>query len=102
MRSVIYGVLITVFLASAGAAREIKFPEHPSKPLDGKAVLCTANNKASTYPVYGLMFNQGKVMRWQVNGYFKNLAYFKKESDVRFDSAATNATATGSRTSLGV
>jgi hypothetical protein len=69
MRSVIYGALITVFLASAGtveAANELD-------ELDGKVLLCVS--KDMTHPVYGLVFDQGKVTSWRVDGYSKVNAY---------------------------
>ena len=50
MRSVIYGAIITVFLASAGTVQA-------ANELDGKALLCTSIHK--TYPVYGLVFDKG-------------------------------------------
>ena len=68
MRSVIYGAIITVFLASAGTVQA-------ANDLDGKALLCSSN---LTYPVYGLVFDQGKVSRWQVDGYSKGSPYMKK------------------------
>ena len=69
MRSVIYGALITVFLASAGTVQAAM----ESNELDGKALLCASKSK--TYPVYGLVFDKGKVSRWIVEGYSKKIAY---------------------------
>jgi hypothetical protein len=66
MRSVIYGVLITVFLASAGTVQA-------GNDLDGKALLCNSND--ITHPVYGLVFEKGKVKRWEVSGYSKKVSY---------------------------
>jgi hypothetical protein len=69
MRSVIYGVLITVFLASAGTVQA-------ANDLDGKALLCTS--KSYYQPVYGLVFDKGKVSRWELNGYSKAIDYKNK------------------------
>jgi len=66
MRSVIYGALFTIFLASAGTVQA-------ANDLDGKALLCYSTNR--THPVYGLVFDKGKVSRWQVKGYSKVTAY---------------------------
>jgi hypothetical protein len=66
MRSVIYGVLITVFLASAGTVQ--------AGELDGKALLCTTNYSIH-YPVYGLVFDKGKVRKLVVEGYSKTILY---------------------------
>ncbi|MGY8993740.1 MAG: hypothetical protein ACKVK8_06270 [Rhodospirillales bacterium] len=53
----IRGAIITVFLASAGTVKA-------ANNLDGKALLCSS---ASTIrPVYGLVFDKGKVSRWQL------------------------------------
>jgi hypothetical protein len=42
--------------------------------LDGKSLFCTdLDNK--THPVYGLVFEQGKVTRWQVDGFSKKKPY---------------------------
>ena len=41
---------------------------HAANDLDGKALLCTAYNKAMTHPVYGLVFDKEKVLKWQVKG----------------------------------
>ena len=71
MRSVIYGVIFTAFLASVGTV-------HAANDLDGKALLCTAYNKATTYPVYGRVFDKEKVSKCQVKGYSKNNPYFRK------------------------
>jgi len=66
MRSAIYGVIFTAFLASAGIVQ--------AGELDGKSLFCTdLNNK--THPVYGLVFEQGKVTRWQVDGFSKKKPY---------------------------
>jgi hypothetical protein len=65
MRSVIYGTLITLFLASAGIVQ--------AGELDGKALLCTS--KYTTQPVYGLVFDKGKVTKWQITGYSKSTEY---------------------------
>ena len=50
MRSVIYGALITTFLASAGTVQA-------ANELDGKALLCISGN--STHPHCGLVFDKG-------------------------------------------
>ena len=65
MRSVIYGTLITLFLASAGIVQ--------AGELDGKALLCTSNYY--THHVYGLVFEKGKVTRVHVKGYSKSTIY---------------------------
>lgn len=67
MRSVIYGAIITVFLASAGTVQA-------ANDLDGKALFCTNSNNFS-YPVYGLVFDKGKVRKWVVKGYSKTIQY---------------------------
>jgi hypothetical protein len=62
MRSAIYGVIFTAFLASAGIVQ--------AGVLDGKSLFCT-NTSDKTHPVYGLVFEQGEVTRWQVDGFSK-------------------------------
>ena len=42
--------------------------------LDGKALLCTSKSD-SAYPVYGLVFDKGKVTKWLVMGYSKVTDY---------------------------
>jgi hypothetical protein len=64
MRSVIYGVIFTAFLASAGVVQSME--------LDRKALLCASKN---IIPVYGLLFDRGKVARVQMTGYSKNNLY---------------------------
>jgi len=59
MRSAIYGVIFTAFLASAGIVQA-------ANELDGKALLCGG---------FGFVFEQGKVVRWQVEGYSKVIKY---------------------------
>jgi hypothetical protein len=77
MRSVIYGAIIAVFLASAGTVQA-------ANDLDGKALFCTnIYDKAPTYPFYGLVFYEGKVERWHVSGYSKTVAYKDKKYYVR-------------------
>jgi hypothetical protein len=66
MKSVIYGTLITVFLASAGTV-------HAANDLDGKALRCLT--KSENNPVYGLVFASGRVTRWQIEGYSKVALY---------------------------
>jgi hypothetical protein len=66
MRSAIYGVIFTAFLASAGIVQ--------AGDLDGKALLCTDGNKSFTY-TFGLVFDQGKVTSWMVKGYIKTIQY---------------------------
>lgn len=69
MRSVIYGTLITVFLASAGTVEA-------ANDLDGKALLCGI--KYGKYTLYhGYVFDAGKVTKWEVNGYSKVKPYTK-------------------------
>ena len=65
MRSVIYGALITLFLASVGTVQ--------AGELDGKSLFCTS--KDMTHPVYGLVFDQGKVTKHDVHGYSKIIPY---------------------------
>jgi hypothetical protein len=72
MRSVIYGTIITVFLASAGTVQA-------ANELDGKALLCTSKHR--DHPIYGLVFNGGQVSRWQFKGYSKVISY---KSEYRF------------------
>jgi hypothetical protein len=67
MRSVIYGALITVFLASAGTVQA-------ANDLDGKALLCNSSNDIN-YPVYGLVFEKGMVSQWRMEGYSKKVSY---------------------------
>ena len=66
MRSLIYGTLVTVFLASAGTVQA-------ANDLDGKALLCSTKSENNT--VYGLVFDSGRVTRWQVEGYSKVTLY---------------------------
>jgi hypothetical protein len=66
MRSAIYGVIFTAFLASAGIVQ--------AGVLDGKSLFCT-NTSDKTHPVYGLVFEQGEVTRWQVDGFSKTKRY---------------------------
>jgi hypothetical protein len=68
MRSAIYGVIFTVFLASAGTVQA-------ANGLDGKSLLCTS--KSQINPVFGLIFDQGKVSRHEVDGYSKVIEYTK-------------------------
>ena len=70
MRSVIYGALFTAFLASAGTMQ--------AGELDGKALLCVSQDKI--HPVYGYVFDKGKVTRRQVKGYSKVIKYTKTYS----------------------
>ena len=70
MRSVIYGTLFTVFLACTGTVQA-------ANDLDGKALLCTDFYTNSTIPVYGLVFDKGKVSRWIVEGYSKITVYIR-------------------------
>ena len=65
MRSVIYGALFTVFLACAGTVQA-------ANDLDGKSLLCR-----SIHLTYGLVFDQGKVTRYEVEGYSKTTAFTK-------------------------
>ena len=66
MRSIIYGALITVFLASAGTVQA-------ANDLDGKALICLT--KSDNNSIYGLVFDLGRVTRWQVEGYSKVALY---------------------------
>ena len=66
MRSVIYGTLIMAFLASAGTVQA-------ANDLDGKALRCLT--KSENNPVYGLVFDSGRVTRWQIEGYSKVALY---------------------------
>jgi hypothetical protein len=66
MRSVIYGAIIAVFLASAGTVQ--------AGELDGRALLCNSSNDIN-YPVYGLVFEKGMVSKWQMEGYSKKVSY---------------------------
>jgi hypothetical protein len=71
MRSVIYGTLITVFLASAGTVQA-------ANDLDGKALLCKKNKYISNAnPYHGFVFDAGKVTRWGVRGYSKVMSYHR-------------------------
>jgi hypothetical protein len=71
MRSAIYGVIFTAFLASAGIVQ--------AGELDGKALFCTSRVGQTKpclpgdcpYTVYGLEFYDGWVLRWEVRGYSK-------------------------------
>ena len=74
MRSAIYGVIFTAFLASAGIVQ--------AGDLDGKSLFC-ANLNYKSVPVYGLVFEQGKVTRWMVQGYSKEKTYEGKTYSVR-------------------
>ena len=76
MRSVIFGAIITAFLASAGTVQA-------GNDLDGKSLFCKAKDETSYFPVYGLVFDQGKVTRWHLNGYFKIKADQDKSDHVR-------------------
>jgi hypothetical protein len=69
MRSVIYGTLITVFLASAGTVQA-------ANDLDGKALLCGIKYGKYT-PYHGYVFDAGKVTRWGVRGYSKVMSYHR-------------------------
>ena len=64
MISVIYEVIFTAFLASAGVVQSME--------LDRKALLCASKN---IIPVYALLFDRGKITRVQVTGYSKNNLY---------------------------
>ena len=44
--------------------------------LDGKALFCTSKSD-KRYPVYGLVFDQGKVTKYQLAGYSKVRGYLK-------------------------
>jgi len=66
MRSIIYGTLITVFLASAGTVQA-------ANDLDGKVLICLT--KSDNNSIYGLVFDLGRVTRWQVEGYSKVALY---------------------------
>ena len=61
MRSIIFEIFITSFLACAGTVQ--------AGDLDGESLFCKADD--TTHPVYGLLFDQGKVTRWQVDGFSK-------------------------------
>ena len=69
MRSVVYGALITAFLASAGTVQA-------ANQLDGKALLCASKNEI--HAVYGLVFKQDMVTRYEVVGYARTPLYAKK------------------------
>ena len=81
MRSVIYGTLITVFLASAGTVQA-------ANDLDGKAVLCSTWSKIPN-PVYGLVFEAGKITRWQTKGYSKAWAFTPRKYDLKGSTEVT-------------
>ena len=68
MWSKFYGTLLTVFIACAGTV-------HAANDLDGKALLCVSTSSNTNYPVYGLVFDKGKVSRYEVDGYSKFIAY---------------------------
>ena len=68
MRSVFYGVLLTVLVACAGTV-------HAANDLDGKAILCGSDSVI--HPVYGLVFEKGTVSRYQVDGYSRRLSYIE-------------------------
>ena len=65
-RSIIYVTLITMFLVSAGTVRA-------ANDLDGKSLLCLT--KSDNNSIYGLVFDLGRVTRWQVEGYSKVALY---------------------------
>ncbi|MDC0987348.1 hypothetical protein OAS67_08805 [Alphaproteobacteria bacterium] len=69
MRSAIYGVIFTAFFASAGIVQ--------AGELDGKALFCSSTN--TLHPFYGLVFDQGKVTRLEVEGFFRSIAYFGRK-----------------------
>lgn len=81
MRSVIYGTLITVFLANAGTVQG-------ANDLDGKAVLCSTWSKISN-SVYGLVFEAGKVTRWQTKGYSKAWGFSPRKYDLKGSTEVT-------------
>jgi hypothetical protein len=66
MRSAIYGVIFTAFLASAGIVQ--------AGELDGKSLFCT-NTSDKIHPVYGLVFGSGHVSKYIVKGYIKTSEY---------------------------
>ena len=78
MRSVIYGAIIAVFLASAGTVQA-------ANDLDGKSLFCVSHlgqtkpclPRDCPHTLYGLEFDEGEVLRWQVKGYSKVTAYKK-------------------------
>ena len=70
----IYGALITVFLASAGTVQA-------ANDLDGKALICLT--KSDNNSIYGLVFDLGRVTRWQVEGYSKVALYENRKSPER-------------------
>ena len=55
-----------MFLASAGTVQA-------ANELDGKALLCTS--KSYYQPVYGLVFDKGKVSKWGMVGSSKKILY---------------------------
>jgi len=66
MRTVIYGTLLTIFLASVGTVQA-------SNELDGKALLCSDHKGIA----YGLLFDKGKVSEIMANGHSKTVTYTK-------------------------
>ena len=66
MRTVIYGTLLTIFLASVGTVQA-------SNELDGKALLCSVHKGIA----YGLLFDKGKVSKIIAHGHSKAFAYTK-------------------------
>ena len=66
MRSGVIGIVIAVFLANTGTVRA-------ASDFDGKALLCTS--RSTIHPVYGLVFDQGKVTKHDVHGYSKIIPY---------------------------
>ena len=87
MRSVIYGVLLTVLVGRAGIVQA-------ANNLDGKALVCVGYHKYKyTHPMYGLVFEDGKVSRHVVNGYSKVIEY-----SVRYKLLGTNKVAWVDRT----
>jgi len=100
MRSAIYGVIFTAFLVipcvAQGDSAEKQFPAPNYEShrtgikgeLDGKALLCTS--KSQINPVFGLIFDQGKVSRHEVDGYSKVIEYTKP-----YDLDGTNTGALG-------
>ena len=57
--------------------------------LGGKALLCVS--KDMTYPVYGLVFDRGKVIKWRVAGYSKVISYTRSYWLVGTKQVAWNA-----------
>jgi hypothetical protein len=64
MRSLFYGILLTLPFAFAGNV-------HAASELNGKAVFCKSNitQFRLSHPVWGLTFVGGKVIRHEVNGF---------------------------------